>query len=903
MIGSSITAPGKMDQSAPMKVRRRETTNAIIAVVLIVLIVSGAAFAFWSTSGMLETLQSVDRSLETRLELERALVGIVDAETSLRGYLLTANDSFLDTLEPSLEQTRKSFDRLRRLSEQTPVQQQRLDQLLPLLEEKIERMQKQIKVRQEGGLEASIALVNAADGRELTQQIRRIVRQMREAEDELQEKRTAAARRSSQLTLGMVVAGTVGLVTLMAVAGWSTRRGLAMRKDSAQIQQTARDYAESIVNTVREPLLVLDRDLRVERANRAYYEAFQTTAAETEQRPLAEIGQGQWKHPRLATLLTATLKQDENFDDLEWEYESATEGRRIMLLTGRKLHRPGDHSDAVLLAVNDITERRQAEQALRSSEERVRMIVDSIEDYAILMLNADGCIASWNAGAERQQGYKSEEILGRHFSRFYLPEDVSAGKPERELTEARDTGRVEDESWRVRKDGTRYYANVIISAIRDDEGRLKGYAKIMRDITERHRIEQMHVHFRALFDSLPGLYLVLTPDLTIVAVSDAYLKATMMERNGILGHRLFDVFPENPADPHATWEGNLRESLTRVMKTTRADTMAIQKYDVRRPDGAFEERYWSPVNSPVLGVEGRLEYIIHRVEDVTDFIKQRAPVGADGEEVQNRLEQMQAEVFRSSQQVQAANHQLRAANAELEAFTYSVSHDLRAPLRHIDGFADLLKSYASDALDDKGKRYLRTISDSAKRMGALIDDLLVFSRIGRSEMRYANLDLNLLVDEVIQELRVETQKRNVVWKRQNLPVVEGDPSLLRQVFVNLLSNAVKYTRPRDPAVIEVGSVVSSVENTIFVRDNGVGFDMTYVGKLFGVFQRLHRAEEFEGTGIGLANVQRIVLRHGGKTWAEGKSGEGATFYFTIPMGAGPNLCSNPSINSPNDSQS
>lgn len=903
MSKSFTTAPANMDQSAPKKERRRETTNGAIAAALVVLIVCGAAFAFWSTSGMLQTLQAVDRSLETRLELQRALGDVVEAEASVRGYLLTGNESFLATFEPSLQQARQGLDTLRRLTEHSPEQQPRLDRVLSLLEQKGAQMRGQMKARQESGAPAAAALVDAPEGRQLMQDIRATVRQMGDAEDQLLEKRATAARRSSQLTLSVVVAGSVGIIAFMAVAAWSTRRELAARKASAQTEQKARDYAEGIVNTVREPLLVLNRQLRVERANCAYYRAFQTNQAETEQRSLAEIGQGQWNDPRLAALLTAALNQDESFDDLEWEGDFPALGRRTLLLTGRKLYRPGDHSDAVLLAISDITERRGAEQALRTSEERFRMIVDSIEDYAILMLDAQGCVVSWSRGAERLQGYTGEEIIGRHFSRFYLPEDVSAGKPERELTEARDTGRVEDEGWRVRKDGTRYYANVIISAIRDEQGTLKGYAKITRDITERHRIDQMHVHFRALFDSLPGQYLVLTPDLIIVAVSDAYLKATMLERNGILGHRLFDVFLANPEDPHATWENNLRESLHRVMRTTRADTMAIQKYDVRRPDGTFEERYWSPVNSPVLGADGGLEYIIHRVEDVTDFMKHRQPAPGEDAGMQDRLERMQAETFRSSQQVQAANHQLRAANAELEAFTYSVSHDLRAPLRHIDGFADLLNTHANATLDDKGKRYLKTISDSAKRMGALIDDLLVFSRIGRAEMRHAKVDLNPLVDEVIQELRVETSKRNVVWKRQDLPVVEADSSLLRQVLVNLLSNAVKYTRPRDPALIEIGSVASDDEHTIFIRDNGVGFDMTYVGKLFGVFQRLHRAEEFEGTGIGLANVHRIVLRHGGRTWAEGKSDEGATFYFTLPKGAGPTLCNTPPNTSPNDRQS
>ncbi|MDR3401516.1 MAG: CHASE3 domain-containing protein [Chthoniobacter sp.] len=878
--------------------RARETTNRVVGVALVILICLGAAYAFWSTTRMLRTLRLVDDTLEVRLELEHALAGMIDAETAERGYLLTGKQPFLDRMTPSLQNTRHSLEVLRRRTADNPDQQERLSRLMPLFDKKIARMNDQVKVRQEQGLEAVVGVVGTPEGQQLMDDIRGIIYQMGETEDRLLSERTLAAQTASRTTQVVVSAGSAGIILLIALAAWMTRRELSARQNMAKAQEAARGYAESIVDTVREPLLVLSHDLRVERANRAYYKAFHTSPAETENRLLSEIGHGQWNHPLLAGLVTAALTTDQQFDDLEWAYDIPGAGHRTVLLSGRKLYRPGNHTEAVLLSIDDVTERRQTEQALKASEERFRTIVESVEDYAIMMLDAEGCVASWNRGAERTKGYTAEEIIGRHFSRFYPPEDVAGGKPERELAEARQTGRVEDEGWRVRKDGTRFFANVIISAIRDEEGKLKGYVKVTRDISERHRIDQMHVHFRALFDSLPGLYLVLTTDFTIVAVSEAYLKATMTERNGMLGHRLFDVFPDNPDDPQATGETNLRASLNRVLKTGRADTMAIQKYDIRRPDGTFEERYWSPVNSPVLGADRSIEYIIHRVEDVTDFLKQREQTGSANGEARAHVDLVEAEMFRSSQRVQAVNNQLRAANAELEAFSYSVSHDLRAPLRHIDGFADLLSNHAGAALDDKGRRYLKTIADSAKRMGALIDDLLVFSRIGRAEMRRTKVDLNGLTNEVIQELRVETNGRNVVWKRHKLPTVDGDPALLRQVLVNLLANAVKYTRPRDPAVIEVGYMTTDDGDTFYVRDNGVGFDMTYVGKLFGVFQRLHRAEEFEGTGIGLANVQRIIVRHGGRVWAEGKSGEGATFYFTLPSDAGSNLCINEPINSP-----
>jgi PAS domain S-box-containing protein len=227
--------------------------------------------------------------------------------------------------------------------------------------------------------------------------------------------------------------------------------------------------------------------------------------------------------------------------------------------------------------------------------------------------------------------------------------------------------------------------------------------------------------------------------------------------------------------------------------------------------------------------------------------------------------------------------ELEAINKELEAFAYSISHDLRAPLRHMAGYAELLQKNAASILDEKSRRYMMMILESAKRMGDLIDDLLAFSRIGRAETRMTMVSLEQLVKEALSEVQQETDGRNMGWRIGVLPNLYGDRSMLRLALVNLVSNAVKFTRKRPQPEIEIGCVDGKEnEIVVFIRDNGVGFDMKYVNKLFGVFQRLHRAEEFEGTGIGLATVQRIIHRHGGRVWAEGLVDRGATFYFSVP---------------------
>jgi PAS domain S-box-containing protein len=249
---------------------------------------------------------------------------------------------------------------------------------------------------------------------------------------------------------------------------------------------------------------------------------------------------------------------------------------------------------------------------------------------------------------------------------------------------------------------------------------------------------------------------------------------------------------------------------------------------------------------------------------------------------------------RWEQEIQSLNRELamrstelEAINKELEAFAYSVSHDLRAPLRHMGGFTELLQKKISSVVDEKSNRYLAMILDSAKRMGNLIDDLLAFSRIGRAETRKTQVSLAQLAKEALTEVRQDMEGRDISWKIGALPDFYGDRSMLRLVLVNLVSNAIKFTRTRAKAEIEIGCADGNSDDlVVFVRDNGVGFDMKYVNKLFGVFQRLHQSDVFEGTGIGLATVQRIIHRHGGKVWAEGLVDGGATFYFSAPIPRG-----------------
>jgi len=326
---------------------------------------------------------------------------------------------------------------------------------------------------------------------------------------------------------------------------------------------------------------------------------------------------------------------------------------------------------------------------------------------------------------------------------------------------------------------------------------------------------------------------------------------------------------------------NLRERLATLEETQRATLNILEDFDEEK--AKLQRLQQATMNLLEDFDDERRNF--QRVQKATlnlleDMSEERAKLNDTQLALMNILEDVEVERVKAEQ----ARSLLEAVNRELEAFSYSVSHDLRAPLRAISGFAQAVVEDYAPRLDDEGRRFLGLIQDNAHRMGQLIDDLLTFSRLGRQQLMETQIDLGTLAQGVFDELIAQSPGRQIQLVVRSVPPALGDKAMVRQVLMNLLSNAIKFTRPRHEAVIEFGYVVRRDQGAYYVKDDGVGFDMQYVNKLFGVFQRLHSVTEFEGTGVGLAIVYRIITRHGGRVWAEGEVDKGATFYFTLPEG-------------------
>src|SRR2546425_1192859 len=492
-----------------------------------------------------------------------------------------------------------------------------------------------------------------------------------------------------------------------------------------------------------------------------------------------------------------------------------------------------------------------AKPALPGYEERFRLLVETVKDYAIFLLDPGGRVASWNPGAERIKGYHSEEIIGRHFSCFYPQEDVEAGKPDRELEAAASHGRVEDEGWHVRKDGSRFWANAVITALRDEAGTLVGFAKVTRDLTEQRRAEEAlragEEYARRIVEAAYDAFVGMDQDGVITGWNRHAEDIFGWARAEAIGRPLVEtIIPTQYRDAHrrglkhflATGEGPV---LNRVVDITA----------VRRDGEQF------PVELTITPLRiGGQDVFPAFVRDVTE--RKRA---------EERLQRYAAD--------------LEAGNAELDAFAYSGSHDLRAPLRSIDGFSQALLADYAAGLDAAGQQYLQRVRAGSQQMALLIDDLLKLSRVTRAEMHREPVNLSGLAHSIAADLQRSDPQRQVEFVIAAGLQATGEARPLRGGARDQVGNAWKYTGEHPRARIEFGVTAHNATPAYYVRDDGAGFDMTYADKLFGAFQRLHTPGEFEGTGIGLATVRRIVGRHGGRVWAEGAVERGATFYFTL----------------------
>ncbi|HKP32941.1 MAG TPA: PAS domain S-box protein [Chitinophagaceae bacterium] len=508
-------------------------------------------------------------------------------------------------------------------------------------------------------------------------------------------------------------------------------------------------------------------------------------------------------------------------------------------------------------------------EELRRVEDRYLKMIEEVSEYAILLLDKEGNIENWNIGAEKIKGYKSEEVIGKNFELFYPAEDRESRLPFKLLQEAVDTGRAVHEGWRVRKDGTKFWGYIVITALHDDNGNVVGFLKVTRDLSEQkaateqltsfaeklaeqnEKLRRSEDRYHRMIDEVQD-YAILMLDL------DGNIQNWNKGAEKIKGYRPEEAIGKNfrifytPEDI----QNKVPDSLLKI--ATQNDKAVHEGWRIRK-DGT---KFWGNT-------------IITALHDENNAIIGYSKVTRD------LTDKKQAE-----DQLRDYAEQLEQNNHELEQFAYVASHDLKEPLRKILTFGDLLNTNSKEHLDERGKEYINRMQNAATRMMHLIEDLLNFSRINRQNEGFERVDLNEVVKQVIQDLDVVIKEKNARIQVSKLAFITGRRSEIGQLFQNLISNALKFNDKEIP-VVNISCTIKNNDDIkiiqIEVRDNGIGFEDVYRKKIFDIFQRLHGKSSYSGSGIGLAICKKIVESHGGKISATAEPGKGSTFIIKLPL--------------------
>ena len=536
--------------------------------------------------------------------------------------------------------------------------------------------------------------------------------------------------------------------------------------------------------------------------------------------------------------------------DLECHFLTKDRQEVPVLINASLITDPAGQPMGMIGVIRDITALRRAEAALETERRRLLSLLEELPAYVYLKA-PDYSIKFANRFFRERFGDPGDRRC------FQIMRDFDSPCPDCRAMQVLATQEPLEHEW-VHASGRTYRTYVYPFADFDGSPLV---LELGIDISERKQAEEVLKErtrtLEAFFAHAISPLVFLDKDFNFIRVNAAYAQACHRDVSEFPGHNHFEFYPD---------EEN-QAIFTRAVKT-KTPYQAVAKAFVFPDHPEWGVTYWDWTLVPILDEAGEVDFLVFALEDVTARKKAEQEIQQFNEELEER--------------VRLRTAQLEAANRELEGFSYSVSHDLRAPLRAIDGFSRILVKDYAGGLDVEGQRLMGIIRANTQKMAQLIDDLLAFSQLGRRKVQATEVDMNRLVSDVVAQLQDAAGDRQVQWDLHPLPAAWADRALMQQVWINLLDNALKFTRPQEIAVIEVGCRTEDDENIYYVKDNGVGFDNSYVHKLFGVFQRLHRFEEFEGTGVGLALVQRIIERHGGRVRAEGQLNGGATFSFTLP---------------------